>query len=94
MMLPSTAIGKMLKANNPHALDIARKYIRVESDDFDLIEAKLYLKAIITFGGNSNDRAFLDRLSTRSEKFFGVETTEELRPLITQAYESIKDRSQ
>ncbi len=93
VMLTLSAINLMSEANNPYALEIARKCIHLESEEFDLIEAQHYLRAIIKFG-NLSDKEYLDHLSKKSEKLFGIETAKELHPLLMQAYESIKNRNQ
>ena len=92
-MLTLSAINLMSEANNPYALEIARKCIHLESEEFDLIEAQHYLRAIIKFG-NLSDKEYLDHLSKKSEKLFGIVTAKELHPLLMQAYESIKNRNQ
>ncbi len=88
MVLPSMAIGVMLEANNPYALEVARQYITVGSDDFDLIEAKLYLKAIIQFG-DQTDRTFLDHLSEYIEQPLHTLMKDDLHSLMIQAYEKL-----
>ncbi len=82
------AIGIMLRSNNPYALELVRQHIHVGSDDFDLMEARLYLKAIIKFG-DQTDRTFLDHLSEYIEQPLHTLMKDDLQSLMMQAYEKL-----
>ncbi len=87
-VLRLSTIGWMLESDDPNALLIARNNISVESEDFDFIEAKVYLQAIIKFG-DYRDKDFLNSLNKNSERLFGNIAEKVFGPLLIDAYNRV-----